>query len=66
MRQVGQRGGLLLGAHLGDAVGRLFAEGRGAVEVLHQVRQQAQDVQREAYGTGKQDQQREEAVAISL
>lgn len=47
MRQVGQRGRLLLGAHLGDAVGRLLAERCGTVEVLDQVRQQTQDVQRE-------------------
>lgn len=43
--QVGQRGRLLLGADFGDAVRRLLAERRGAVKVLDQVRQQAQNVQ---------------------
>lgn len=42
--QVRQRGGLLLGTHLGYLIRRLLAERSGAVKVLDEVRQQAQDV----------------------
>lgn len=45
VRQIGQRGRLLLGADFGDAVCHLLAERCGAVKVLDQVGQQAQDVQ---------------------
>lgn len=44
--QVGERGRLLVGTHFGDLVSRLLAEGSGAVKVLDEMRQEAQDVQR--------------------
>lgn len=65
VRQVGQSGRLLLGANFGDAVGRLLAEGRGTVEMLHQVRQQAQDIQREAYGWGNRiDKEKKKQILV--
>lgn len=43
--QVGERGRLLVCAHLGDLISRLLAEGGGAVKVLDEMWQEAQDVQ---------------------
>lgn len=43
--QVGERRRLLVCAHLGNLISRLLAEGGGAVKVLDEMRQEAQDVQ---------------------
>lgn len=53
--QVGERGRLLLRAHLGDLISRLLTEGSGAVKVLNEVRQQAQDVQRETWDQSEEE-----------